>query len=215
MNPPGPAVTYTPKESADAGQADDRELMARMGAGDEAALAALYDRWSRPVHALVSHIVRDADDADDVLEETFWQAWRQASRYDAGRGAVGTWLLTIARSRALDQLRSRTRLREDTLTPVPGKERVEMVEATGDDPAGRVEALERRTRVAAALTTLPPEQRQVLELAYFGGLSQTEIAEQTGQPLGTVKTRTRLAAEKLRDALAAFRPERPRGAVSP
>jgi RNA polymerase sigma-70 factor, ECF subfamily len=176
-----------------------------MSAGDETALAQLYDRWSRTVHVFVTHLVRDGDDAEDVLEETFWQAWRQASRYEAARGEVGTWLLTIARSRSLDRLRARRRLREEPLTPVVLSDAEAMGTAAGDDPARRAELLERRTLVAKALRALPSEQRQVLELAYFAGLSQTEIAERTGQPLGTVKTRTRLAAQKLRDSLAVLR----------
>ncbi len=207
MNPPDSDAAYKMRMAAAPTRAEDRELVARLSAGDDAALAQLYDRWSRPVYALVVHLVRDGDDAEDVVEETFWQAWRQASRYEASRGEVGTWLLTIARSRALDRLRSRRRLREEPLTPVlPGgpESPAGLVDA-GDDPARRVESAERRDLVAGALRTLPPEQRQVLELAYYGGLSQTEIAERTGQPLGTVKTRTRLAAQKLRDALALLR----------
>lgn len=187
---------------------DDRELVARMSAGDETALAQLYDRWSRSVYALVVHLVRDGDDAEDVVEEAFWQAWRQASRYEASRGEVGTWLFTIARSRALDRLRSRRRLREEPLTPVLlGDSDVTASASPNDDPTVRAEATERRALVAGALRTLPKEQREVLELAFFAGLSQTEIADRTGHPLGTVKTRTRLAAQKLRDSLAALREE--------
>ena len=185
---------------------EDRELVARMSAGDDAALAQLYDRWSRPVFSLVLHLVRDADDAEDVVEEAFWQVWRQASRYDGSRGEVGTWLLTIARTRALDRLRSRKRLREEPLTPVSLSDSENGGATLGtDDPAARAEASERRTVVAKALQTLPKEQREVLELAYFAGLSQSEIADRTGQPLGTVKTRTRLAAQKLRECLSAYR----------
>jgi RNA polymerase sigma-70 factor (ECF subfamily) len=205
MNPPAPRATYSSRTTAPPAASDDRELVARMSAGDETALAQFYDRWSRAVHALVAHLVRDADDVEDVLEETFWQAWRQASRFEAARGEVGTWLLTIARSRALDRLRARRRLREEPLTPVLLGDADAPGAASGDDPARRAELLERRTLVTTALRGLPPEQRQVLELAYFAGLSQAEIAARTGQPLGTVKTRTRLAAQKLRDGLAVLR----------
>jgi RNA polymerase sigma-70 factor (ECF subfamily) len=179
---------------------DDAALVARMCAGDDQALARLYDRWARPAYALILQIVRDPDDADDTLEEAFYQAWRQADRFDPARGTVPTWLLTIARSRALDRSRSRRRLREEPMTPAGG--------GTGRDAvvaADSAEEAERRERVADALKTLPPEQREVVELAYFSGLSQTEIAERTGQPLGTVKTRTRLAGQKLRERLAVFR----------
>jgi RNA polymerase sigma-70 factor (ECF subfamily) len=198
MNPLSPASAY-PSDNVD----EDRELVRRMSAGETQALAQFYERWSRPVHALVMQLVRDLDDADDVVEDTFYQAWRQASRYESSRGAVSTWIVTIARSRALDRLRSRRRLREEPLTPVTVLDQLSV--GASPDPAAGAEEAERRERVAEALKELPPEQREVLELAYFGGLSQTEIAERTGQPLGTVKTRTRLAGQKLRERLAALR----------
>jgi RNA polymerase sigma-70 factor, ECF subfamily len=197
MNPPPPANAYSSDSD------EDRDLVARMSAGDDRALAQFYERWSRPVYALVAQLVRDPDDADDVVEDTFYQAWRQASRYEPSRGAVSTWIVTIARSRALDRLRSRRRLREEPLTPVISLD--ELTDGVIRDPASGAEASEVRERVAKALKALPPEQREVLELAYYGGLSQTEIAERTGQPLGTVKTRTRLAGQKLREWLAALR----------
>jgi RNA polymerase sigma-70 factor, ECF subfamily len=195
MNPLSPAPTYG-RDNVD----EDRELVRRMSAGDTQALARFYERWSRPVLALVVQLVRDPDDADDVVEDAFYQAWRQASRYEPSRGAVSTWIVTIARSRALDRLRSRRRLREEPLTPVTVLD--ELTVASTPDPAAGAEEAEVRERVAVALKELPPEQREVLELAYFGGLSQTEIAERTGQPLGTVKTRTRLAGQKLRERLS-------------
>src|SRR5579863_9627841 len=196
MNPPASTQPYSSRAPALPPQGEDRELVARMSAGDDAALAQLYDRWSRPVFSLVLHLVRDADDAEDVVEEAFWQVWRQASRYDRSRGEVGTWLLTIARTRVL----------EEPLTPVSLGDSDSGGATLGtDDPAARAEASERRTVVAKALQTLPKEQREVLELAYFAGLSQSEIADRTGQPLGTVKTRTRLAAQKLRECLGAYR----------
>lgn len=197
MNPPSPPSAYAWDND------EDRELVARMSRGDDRALGQFYERWSRPVYALVAQLLRDPDDADDVVEDTFYQAWRQASRYEPSRGAVSTWIVTIARSRALDRLRSRRRLREEPLTPVTVLD--ELTDGSYRDPAAGAEDAERRERVAAALKELPPEQREVLQLAYFGGLSQTEIAERTGQPLGTVKTRTRLAGQKLREKLAALR----------
>jgi RNA polymerase sigma-70 factor, ECF subfamily len=193
MNPPSTGSAYPSNND------EDRELVRRMSTGDTQALARLYERWSRPVHALVVRLVRDPDDADDVVEDTFYQAWRQASRYQPARGAVSTWIVTIARSRALDRLRSRRRLREEPLTPVMVLD--ELTDGVNPDPATGAEDAELRERVVEAIRALPPEQREVLELAYYGGLSQTEIAERTGQPLGTVKTRTRLAAQKLRERL--------------
>ena len=182
-------------------------LLDRMRGGDEDALAMLYDRWSDRVHSLALHLLRDARDAEDIVEETFWQAWRQAGRYDMTRGAVSTWLTTIARSRALDRLRASRRRQEEAMSELSDMKRA-AVDATArreDDPSRGAEIAERRGLVRQALLALPAEQREVLELAYFRGLSQTEIAERTGQPLGTIKTRVRLAMEKLRGRLGILR----------
>lgn len=190
-------------------RADDGALIARMAAGDERALGALYDRWSPAVYALALGIVGGRDDAEDVVEETFWQAWRGAERYASSRGAVATWLLTIARSRALDRRRAMRRRREETLADAPPEDAPSVAPAeiapAASDPAQAAELAERRAMVAAALGELPREQREALELAYFGGLSQTEIAARTSEPLGTVKTRIRLAMQKLRERLAPLR----------
>ena len=178
-----------------------------MASGDEQALGAMYDRWHPLVHAVVVRILRRGEDADDVVEEVFWQAWRQAGRYEPSRAAVQTWLLTIARSRAMDRVRAVKRRREEPLELEGGELVVQQV-ADGD-PGMDAEASERRTIVIAALAGLPPEQRECLELGYFGGLSQSEIAERTGQPLGTVKTRMRLAMQKLKSGLRILREEAP------
>ena len=186
-------------EAAHAVDSEDVALVRRMAAGDEQALGALYDRWHPVVHGVVSRLVRQPDDVEDVVEETFWQAWRQASRFDLARGAVQTWLLTITRSRALDRVRALRRRREE---PFEGDDGQPVIQPAADgDPALDAEASERRRIVLAALSGLPAEQREALELGYFGGLSQSEIAERTGQPLGTVKTRMRLALQKLRSQL--------------
>ena len=186
---------------------DDGALLQRIAAGDEHALGALYDRWSPLVFSLCVHVLGDEDEAEEAVEETFWQAWRQAARYDTTRGAVSTWLTTIARSRALDRLRAKRRRQEDAMSDLSETKRaaVEETARRGDDPASGAEVSERRALVRQALLALPPEQREVLELAYFRGLSQTEIAERTGQPLGTIKTRVRLAMEKMRDRLGILR----------
>ena len=180
-------------------ESEDEALVRRMAEGDERALGALYDRWSPVVHGIVARLLRQPDDVEDVVEETFWQAWRQAARFDRTRGAVQTWLLTIARSRALDRVRALRRRREEPLEGDDGQTVVQ--QAAEGDPGLDAEASERRRIVVAALAGLPAEQREALELGYFGGLSQTEIAERTGQPLGTVKTRMRLAMQKLRSQL--------------
>ncbi len=182
----------------------DRDLIRRMASGDEGALGALYDRWVTLVHSLVLRLLADADEAEDVVEETFWQAWRQAERYEQERAAVSTWLTTIARSRALDRLRARRRRQEGAWSQLglSDMEGITLPAPAADNPLVGAEQAERRALVAKALTALPPEQRETIELAYFGGLSQSEIAERTGQPLGTVKTRVRLAMEKLRESLS-------------
>jgi RNA polymerase sigma-70 factor (ECF subfamily) len=180
---------------------DDAALVARMRAGDEQALGELYDRWEDAVRVCALNIVDEAAEAEDVVEDVFWQAWRQSGRFDAERGSVSAWLLTIARSRALDRARARRRSRETS-----GLEELELsgVEASvaQNDPLVDAERGERSRMVRRALHDLPAEQRESLELAYFEGLSQTEIAARTGNPLGTVKTRMRLAMQKLRESLA-------------
>lgn len=209
MNPPSAPQPYLDQGQAAPVEAEpktgravdpeDEALVRRMADGDEQALGVLYDRWHPVVHGVVSRMLRQAEDVEDVVEEAFWQAWKQASRFDRTRGAVQTWLLTIARSRALDRVRALRRRREEPLEGDDGQ--VVVQQAAEGNPGLDAEASERRRIVEAALTGLPPEQREALELGYFGGLSQSEIAERTGQPLGTVKTRMRLALQKLRSQL--------------
>ncbi len=202
MNPLVPPPSY-----ADEGM-DDLALIGRIAAGSESALSTLYDRWHGVVSALADRILADADEADDVVEETFWQAWRNAGRFDASRGSVQTWLLTIARTRSLDRLRARRRRREQS-ADADGPDSSPSIASLAADPAADAstgaEQGEQRKFVRAALAELPAEQRTTLELAYFGGLSQSEIAARMHEPLGTVKTRTRMALQKLRDALAVLR----------
>jgi RNA polymerase sigma-70 factor (ECF subfamily) len=200
MNPSEQDLAYSREIRSNA---EDVALIRRMCDADETALGALYDRWMRSLYSLVFHLLKDADEAEDVVEETFWQAWRKASSYEPSRGAVSTWLLTIGRRRALDRLRAKGRRREEPLTR--GDSVVANLPASGQDPSLAAEGSERRMHVLAALRELPEEQREVLELGYFQGLSQTEIADVTGQPLGTVKTRMRLAMQKLREPLSIYR----------
>jgi RNA polymerase sigma-70 factor (ECF subfamily) len=200
MNPSEQELSYSREVRSNA---EDVALIRRICDADETALGALYDRWVRSLYSLVFHLLMDADEAEDVVEETFWQAWRKASSYEPSRGAVSTWLLTIGRRRALDRLRAKRRRREEPLTR-EGSVLAAMA-SPALDPSQLAEGSERRTHVLAALRELPEEQREVLELGYFQGLSQTEIAEATGQPLGTVKTRMRLAMQKLREPLSMYR----------
>jgi len=199
MNPSERSLPYSSETGSNA---EDAELIRRMCNADETALGALYDRWVRSLYSLVFHLLKDPDDAEDVVEETFWQAWRKSSSYDPSRGAVSTWLLTIGRRKALDRMRARTRRREDPMS----QESAYADLPSGDpDPLQDTEGSELRIHVRAALDELPLEQREVLELGYFRGMSQTEIADRTGQPLGTVKTRMRLAMQKLREPLSMHR----------
>jgi len=185
----------------------DLGLVRRMQSGNESALRAFYDRWFPVVSCLVTRMLKTPGDVEDVIEETFWQAWRQAHRYEPERGTVQTWLLTMARSRALDRLRSNRRLREDSIDEATSATTAGAFLESSSDPSLDVEHAERKRIVLAALSELPPEQRQALELGYFSGLSQTEIADRTGQPLGTIKTRMRLAMQKLRERLSVLREE--------
>ena len=188
----------------------DRALLRRMAYGDETALGALYDLWAERVHTLAFWILKDADDAEDVVEETFWQVWRSAGRYDGARASGSTWLMMIARSRALDRLRSRRRRAEWTASPATaGALRDQAGSSSPKAPGSELDRADRHSELAAALGHLPAEQREVLEMAYFEGLSHSEISERTSQPLGTVKTRLRLAMQKLRQGLGSQRKEEP------
>jgi RNA polymerase sigma-70 factor, ECF subfamily len=199
MNPPEPQLSYSGEGRSNA---DDVALIRRMADADETALGALYDRWFRSLYSLVFHLLKDADEAEDVVEETFWQAWRKASSYEPSRGAVSTWLLTIGRRKALDRIRAKKRHKED---PIGNDGAFADLPSTDPNPSEDLEGSELREHVRLALNELPEEQRQVLQLGYFRGMSQSEIADFTGQPLGTVKTRMRLAMQKLREPLSMHR----------
>jgi len=175
-------------------QDPDRSCVSRMRAGDTRALEELYDRHAPLLYGLVLRIVGRASDAEEVLQDTWLQAWRQAAAWDPGRGTVVGWLITLARSRAIDRIRSvASRMRAETSAPPPE------VVTGADEPAASAEARQRRERMAAALAALTPRQREVLELGYFGGLSQSEIATRLGTPLGTVKSWTRQGLTRMRE----------------
>jgi len=171
----------------------DRSCVARLVAGEEAALEELYDRHSDLLYSLVFRMLRRPADAEEVLQETWVQVWRSARTYDPRRGTVGAWLVTLARSRAIDRIRSEgSRDRAETAA---GREIPEPPPDASRDAAH----VELSRRVNDALTKLGDQHRQVLELAYFGGLSQSEIAARLQQPLGTVKSWTRQALTRLSD----------------
>jgi RNA polymerase sigma-70 factor, ECF subfamily len=175
---------------------EDVRLVRQMAAGDTAALGKFYDRWVDKVHASVIAIVRSPQDAEEVVDDCFWQAWTRASQFDVSRGQVRAWIFNIARSRALDRLKAVNRRREDDLDSVGAN-----VLATDPDAENRLDEAQRATTLTSALDGLPAAQRVAVEMAYYGGLSQAEIAESIGEPLGTVKTRIRLGMQKLRETL--------------
>lgn len=171
--------------------------MERVAAGDSDALAELYDRFCGMLLGLATKILGNVSDAEDVLQEVFVQVWKQASRYRRGRSSVSTWLVLITRSRSIDRLRSRNvKLRT---AAAAGREKG--AGHASPEGLGNVLEEERRKRMTRLLAELPEEQRRALEMAYYQGMTQREIAEASGTPLGTVKTRTLLAMKKLRAAL--------------
>ncbi len=181
-------------------RAADRAALIRMARGDQQAVSELYDRHARPVFSLALRVLQDRSAAEDVVQEVFTQAWTQASRYDTGRGAVGAWLMNMARSRAIDRLRA-TRIRPDS-----NLAHDEMLDVPDGSALQDLQLLsaEQVSAMKLALDALPALQRIALELAYFEGLTHMEIADRLEQPLGTVKTRIRQALIKLRDSLQAL-----------
>lgn len=176
---------------------DDKELVRAVMDRNTDAIAELFDRFSGMLSALSMRILNDPADVEEILQETFLQVWNQAARYDAKRSSVSTWLVLLARSRSIDRLRSRqVKLRTATAARQENPDT-----HTSPKAVGNVLMQERRRRLQEEMAKLPEEQRQVLDLAFYGGMTQSEIAEQTSIPLGTVKTRTLLAMKKLRKAL--------------
>ena len=173
-----------------------RRWIARVVHQDQQALAELYETMAGRVYGLALRITRQVQTAEEVTEDCFWQVWRQAPRFDPERGAAVAWIMTIARSRALDALR-----RADTAEPL-GEDRLAAIEAgDGSDPHDMLDAVEKQHRLHAALRDLEPLARQLVALAFFRGLSHEEIAGQTGLPLGTVKSHIRRALLRLRELL--------------
>jgi RNA polymerase sigma-70 factor (ECF subfamily) len=198
--------TNTMSESVPRNARNDAELLAAMASGDEAAATALYDRHSATLMAVAFRLIRERADAESVVLESFTQAWRDAARFDASRGSVISWLLTIARTRSLDLLRSSARAARRAggdLDEVPSE--ILTAPASAGDPGYDFDHGERQRAVAAALGQIPDNQSSAYEHAFFDGLSHSEIAERLSEPLGTIKTRIRLGMLKLRDALGAFR----------
>lgn len=175
-------------------------LLPAVAQGNVSAFEELYDRYASAVYALLLRILCNADDAQEVLQETFVKAWTSAKMFDAVRGSEVAWLISIARSRGIDRLRSR-RIRNEREDEA-GREIPVFSTDTGDDHAIRSQEC---IAVRSALAELPDAQRRALELAYFEGLSQSEIAARLNEPLGTIKTRMQLGMKKLRERLEPFR----------
>ncbi len=175
-------------------------LIRRMAGGDRRAFGDFYEGYATLAFTLIRRIVTQEAEAEDVLQEVFWQVWQEASRYDERRGSPEAWLLNRARSRAIDRLRS-IRRRDETFV-APLDERTAQVRE--DQTANREAASADRGLIRTALALLPDPQRQVIELAYYGGLTQSEIANRLGQPLGTIKTRMRVGMERLRSHFRAI-----------
>lgn len=172
---------------------DDAGVVAEVARGDIDALAALYDRYSGLLMSTAHRILADDTACEDLVQDLFMEVWRRAHAFDAQRGTVRTWLLVRLRSRALDRLRSARHRREVTVEEVAPRRPA----APSEDP----ELSPDRAQVVAAVAALPDEQREVIELSYFAGLSSSEIAKRMGSPLGTVKSRTAAALSKLRSAM--------------
>jgi RNA polymerase sigma factor (sigma-70 family) len=188
---------------ADLGDARDRDLMKRIGSGDREAFRRLFRRYAPSALAVAQRILRQAALAEETVQEAFLSVWRKPEGFDADRGSVRSWLLSMVHHRAVDQVRREEAQRRRA------EEAVADVEVDAEDPADLVvEELglpQEREAVRRALDDLPPEQRQVIELMYFGGQSQSRISETLGLPLGTVKSRTLLAMRRLRGSLGWLR----------
>ena len=182
--------------SAGAGS-ETSTLITRIAAGDRDAFSRFYDLLAPTAYGLIRRVLRDPEAAAEVLQEVFWQVWREAPQYDPTRGSPEAWLVMRAKTRAIDRLRSIRRRDRTFVAPVD-----ESVARSSDEPAENPAVVaEDRSLVQTALAQLPEPQRRVIELAFYDGLTQSEIAIRLGEPLGTVKTRARLGLERLRGAL--------------
>jgi RNA polymerase sigma-70 factor (ECF subfamily) len=199
---------FSPIDSAPSADADrdahDASLLRRAGEGDQTALGELYDRWVRPLHSLACNVLRDPAEAEDVLHDAFVTLWQKSADFDSSRGHAFSWAATLVRNRAIDRLRSRARRAEllDQAAPTDLGYDESNSGTDGTDSAGHLWLKEKSSAVRRALATLPADQRDALQLAYFGGLTQQAIAAELTQPLGTIKARIRRGLLKLRDVLS-------------
>jgi len=182
--------------------AADAELIGRAARGEARALEVLYDRYAGVVFSFALRIVSERQLAEEILQEAFFRAWQQGGSFSAGRGSFITWLLSITHNLAIDEIRRRRRRPQKADSEEP-EQILDSVADTGAgaDVEGEVWLGALRDTIGHALAELPPAQREALEMAYFRGMTQREIAEALGEPLGTIKTRMRLGLQKLREAL--------------
>jgi RNA polymerase sigma-70 factor, ECF subfamily len=181
--------------ASDSSRLDESQWISQIAQQDQIALSQLYDRYAQILYSIAYRSLQSVEESEELVMDIFAQVWKTADRYDVSKARVDTWLFMIARSRICDRLRSRQRRNKvkDALIAF------DQVPIVSESPS--IEISERRSIVMSALGTLPIEQRQVLELSYYGGFSHREISEQTGLAIGTVKTRIRLGLEKLRSTL--------------
>ena len=190
-------MTFAASGVPPSGSSTDEDLLVAAGRGDQSAIGQLYDRFSGQMYGLAMRITQDATLAQDVVQESFVGIWRNAARFDATRASARTWIMAIAHNRAIDAIRRRKPAQE-----LPDPELPPPAALTSPDIWGEVAGRMDADQVRAAVMTLSPVQREAIALAYFGGLTQQEIAEKTGAPLGTVKSRVRLGLMALKDQLA-------------
>jgi RNA polymerase sigma-70 factor, ECF subfamily len=180
------------RESLQAAKAaEDAALLGKVEQGDQQAMGLLFDRYSGIVYSVALRVLKDTGQAEDVMQDIFIQIWKKPSAFISGRGSFGAWLVVVARNRAIDSLRRRR----------PSDSVEDVVLASSTDLGAEAERNTLMEKVRVYLQQLPPEQRKSVEMAYFEGMSHSEIAEKTGDPLGTVKTRIRLALITLRKAM--------------
>jgi RNA polymerase sigma-70 factor (ECF subfamily) len=187
---PKPSDNRTSNSETEIGPVDETAMLTRIGQRDENAMEEIFRRYSGPVYSVALRVLRDSGQAEDVLQEVFLQLWRKPAAFVQNRGSLGAWLVVIARNRAIDVLRRRK----------PSDSVDDVVLASTVNVADEAERNTMMEKVRRVIADLPMEQRKSLELAYFEGLSHTEIASRTGDPLGTVKTRIRQALISLRKA---------------
>lgn len=192
------SMEFAPQTAGEDRNREQAALLSSMARGEKAALSALYDQLSGPLYSLAYRMLADPTEAQDLIQDIFLQAWRTAGTYDPSRGSVFSWLATLVRNRAIDRIRMRQRRAELLSAAAP-----DLQPAGGEDSGGSLWRQEKAEAVRTALAGLAPDQQQAIELAYFSGLTQQEIAARLNEPLGTIKARIRRGLLKLKDLLPA------------